>query len=216
MLFEILGPFIDLITSIIGGLGYVGVFGLMVLESALIPIPSEIIMPFSGFLVFQGKMDFVGAIAAGSLGNLAGSVAIYFLGKRAGRAFAAKYGKYVLFNEHHLQVTERIFQKHGGKIAFVGRLLPAIRTYVSLPAGIGKISFGKFVVFTLAGSVIWNVFLVYAGVQLGSNWKNIEKYSPYLDAAAAVALALFIVWYIKSKKQVESERPGSKSQSNLG
>lgn len=169
MLFEILGPFIDLITSIIGGLGYVGVFGLMVLESALIPIPSEIIMPFSGFLVFQGKMDFAGAVAAGSLGNLAGSVAIYFLGKRIGRAFVAKYGKYVLFNERHLQVTERIFQKHGGKIAFVGRLLPAIRTYVSLPAGIGKISFGKFVVFTLAGSVIWNVFLVYAGVQLGSN-----------------------------------------------
>ena len=173
------------------------------LESALIPIPSEIIMPFSGFLVAQGKMSFAGAVAAGSIGNLIGSIAIYFLGKRLGREFAVRYGKYVLFRESHLAATERVFQKHGSIIAFIGRLLPAIRTYVSLPAGIGRVQFAKFVVLTLAGSIIWNALLVYVGIQLGSNWKNIEKYSIYLDAVAAAALAVFIVWYIKSKRQVE-------------
>jgi membrane protein DedA with SNARE-associated domain len=135
---EILSPIVQFIISIISNLGYGGIFLLMILESALIPIPSEIIMPFSGFLVSDGKMGAVGVILAGSFGNLVGSVATYFLGIKLGRAFLIKYGKYIFFKPQHLVFVEDLFHKYGDKIAFVGRLLPAIRTYVSLPAGIGR------------------------------------------------------------------------------
>src|SRR5690348_11594571 len=127
-LIEILTPIIQFITSIILGLEYGGIFLLMILESALIPIPSEIIMPFSGFLISTGKMGAVGVILAGSIGNLIGSIATYFLGIKLGRAFLIKYGKYIFFRPHHLVFTEQLFHKYGEKIVFVGRLLPAVRT----------------------------------------------------------------------------------------
>lgn len=167
---EILRPLVEFITSVISSLGYGGIFFLMILESALIPIPSEIIMPFSGFLASTGKLNSVGVILAGSLGNLVGSVITYYLGIRLGRAFLIKYGKYILFRVHHLVWTEQLFQKYGDKISFVGRLLPGVRTYISLPAGIGKSNFIKFVVYTLVGSIIWNSLLTYGGIQLGRSW----------------------------------------------
>ena len=175
VLLEILGPVVEAITSFISATGYAGIFGLMLLESALIPIPSEIIMPFSGFLAAGSRLDPVGVVLAGSLGNLAGSILTYFLGLKVGRAFVLKYGRYVLFRKHHLELTERWFQKYGDKMSFVGRLLPAIRTYVSLPAGLGLTNFKKFVAYTFAGSLIWNSLLTSVGMQLGSNWKNIDR-----------------------------------------
>jgi len=195
---EILRPFVEFITSVISSLGYGGIFFLMILESALLPIPSEIIMPFSGFLASTGKLGSVGVILAGSLGNLVGSVITYYLGIRLGRAFLIKYGKYILFRVHHLVWTEQLFQKYGDKISFVGRLLPVVRTYISLPAGIGKSNFIKFVVYTLVGSIIWNSLLTYAGIQLGRSWQHIDKYSGYLDIIAVVAIAVFIVWIVYS------------------
>ncbi|HVX02475.1 MAG TPA: DedA family protein, partial [Nitrososphaera sp.] len=189
MLLEILGPIVGAITSFIGSAGYAGIFGLMLLESALIPIPSEIIMTFSGFLVAKGELGIVGVVLAGSLGNLAGSVLTYYLGLKVGRAFVLKYGRYVLLKKHHLELTEQWFEKYGDRTSFAGRLLPAIRTYVSLPAGLGRTDFKKFVTYTFAGSLIWNSVLTYAGVQLGSNWENIDHYSIYLDVAAAAAIA---------------------------
>jgi len=197
-LIEILRPLAEFITSFISSLGYGGIFFLMILESALIPIPSEIIMPFSGFLVSSGKLGSVGVILAGSLGNLVGSVITYYLGIRLGRAFLIKYGKYILFRVHHLVWTEQLFQKYGDKISFVGRLLPGVRTYISLPAGIGKSNFIKFVVYTLVGSIIWNSLLTYGGIQLGRSWQHIDKYSRYLDIIAVVATAIFIVWIVYS------------------
>ena len=195
---EILRPLVEFITSVISSLGYGGIFFLMILESALIPIPSEIIMPFSGFLASTGKLGSVGVILAGSLGNLVGSVITYYLGIRLGRAFLIKYGKYILFRVHHLVWTEQLFQKYGDKISFVGRLLPGVRTYISLPAGIGKSNFIKFVVYTLVGSIIWNSLLTYGGIQLGRSWQHIDKYSRYLDIIAVVATAIFIVWIVYS------------------
>jgi len=195
-LIEILRPLAEFITSVISSLGYGGIFILMILESALIPIPSEIIMPFSGFLVSSGKLGSVGVILAGSLGNLVGSVITYYLGIRLGRAFLIKYGKYILFRVHHLIWTEQLFQKYGDKISFVGRLLPVVKTYISLPAGIGKSNFIKFVVYTLVGSIIWNSLLTYGGIQLGRSWQHIDKYSGYLDIIAVVATAVFIVWIV--------------------
>ena len=211
-LIEILRPLVEFIISVISSLGYGGIFFLMILESALIPIPSEIIMPFSGFLVSSGKLGSVGVILAGSLGNLVGSVITYYLGIRLGRAFLIKYGKYILFREHHLVWTEQLFQKYGDKISFVGRLLPGVRTYISLPAGIGKSNFIKFVVYTLVGSIIWNSLLTYGGIQLGRSWQHIDKYSGYLDIIAVVATAVFIVWIVYNN--TKNRRKGNITDNN--
>lgn len=204
VLLEILGPIVEAITSFISATGYAGIFGLMLLESALIPIPSEIIMPFSGFLVASGRLDPVGVILAGTFGNLAGSILTYFLGLKVGRAFVLKYGKYVLFRRHHLELTERWFAKYGDRMSFAGRLLPGIRTYVSLPAGLGITNFKKFIVYTFAGSLIWNFLLTYIGMQLGSSWKNIDKYSIYLDVVAVVFIAVFIAWFVAKSRKVSA------------
>jgi len=203
IVFEILRPVIDLVISFISTTGYVGIFLLMILESALIPIPSEIIMPFSGFLVTSGKFHPFSVIIAGSLGNLVGSVLTYYVGIKFGRAFIIKYGKYIFFKENHLEFTDKLFKKYGDRISFVGRLLPLIRTYVSLPAGIGKTNLAKFVFYTFAGSVIWNTMLTYAGIQLGNNWENIDKYSIYLDIAAVLAIVVFIVWIISKRRSLK-------------
>ena len=193
---EILKPLVEFITSFIAHLGYTGIFSLMILESALIPIPSEIIMPFSGFLSSTTRLDPFLVILSGSLGNLVGSVLTYYLGIKAGRKFILKYGKYILFKKEHLEMTENLFKRYGDRISFVGRLLPGIRTYVSLPAGIGKTGFTKFVVYTFAGSIVWNSILTYIGMSLGANWKNIDKYSIYLDVAAVFLVTAFIMWFI--------------------
>ena len=206
VLFEILGPIVDLITSQISQLGYAGIFVLMVLESALIPIPSEIIMPFSGFLVSENKLDFTATVLAGSIGNLVGSVATYYLGRKIRRDLFLKYGKFFFFRKEHLEFTERMFQKHGSKIAFIGRLLPGIRTYVSLPAGIGNTPIKKFMLYTFVGSVIWNVLLVYAGIQLGVNWKNIDRYSPILDVIAVAVVVGLVIWFVRGSKRFKDEK----------
>ena len=198
---ELLKPLIEFITSFIGQLGYSGIFFLMILESALIPIPSEIIMPFSGFLSSTGRLDPFLVTLSGSLGNVVGSVLTYYLGIKAGRKVILKYGKYILFRKEHLEITENLFRRYGDKISFAGRLLPGIRTYVSLPAGIGKTDFKKFVMYSFAGSLIWNSMLLYVGMNLGRNWKNIDKYSVYLDIAAVLSVAVFIVWFVYKTKR---------------
>ncbi|MFL6359428.1 MAG: DedA family protein [Nitrososphaeraceae archaeon] len=187
--------------SFIAQLGYTGIFFLMILESALIPIPSEIIMPFSGFLSSTGRLDPLLVTLSGSLGNLVGSVLTYYLGIKAGRKFILKYGRYIFFKKEHLESTENLFERYGDRISFAGRLLPGIRTYVSLPAGIGKTNFTKFVAYTFAGSLIWNSMLTYVGMSLGSNWKNIGKYSAYLDVAALLAVAVFVIWFVYKTKR---------------
>ena len=153
----ILKPIVEFITSFISNFGYWGIIILMTLESALIPIPSEIIMPFSGFLALNGRLEPIMVILAGSFGNLVGSIATYYLGIKAGREFIVRYGRYIFFRKHHLELTEQLFQKYGDKIAFVGRLLPRIRTYVSFPVGIGKTRFIKLL--SIIGSIIWNHYL---------------------------------------------------------
>lgn len=198
---ELLKPLIEFITSFIGQLGYSGIFFLMILESALIPIPSEIIMPFSGFLSSMGRLDPFLVILSGSFGNVVGSVLTYYLGIRAGRKFILKYGKYILFRKEHLEITENLFRRYGDKISFAGRLLPGIRTYVSLPAGIGKTDFKKFMIYSFAGSLVWNSMLLYVGMNLGRNWKNIDKYSVYLDVAAVLSVAIFVVWFVYKTKR---------------
>lgn len=198
---EFLKPIVEFITSIISIMSYPGIFFLMILESALIPIPSEIIMPFSGFLASTGKLNYIGVVLAGSFGNLVGSILTYYLGINVGRKVILKYGRYIYFKKQHLELTENLFNKYGDRVSFVGRLLPGIRTYVSLPAGIGKTKFTKFVIYTFTGSMIWNSMLTYLGMKLGSNWKNIDKYSIYLDIAAVIAIAVFLIGYIYNSRK---------------
>jgi membrane protein DedA with SNARE-associated domain len=206
VVFDIIRPLIEFIISFISRVGYLGIFFLMVLESAMIPIPSEIIMPFSGFLVSAGKFGPILVVLAGSLGNLVGSILTYYFGLKVGRAFIIKYGKYVFFKKEHLEFTERLFKNYGEKISFVGRLLPVIRTYVSLPAGIGRTNFIKFVFYTLIGSLIWNSVLTFAGMQLGNNWKNIDRYSIYLDIVTICIIVGFSAWLVlKFKKGREKQ-----------
>jgi membrane protein DedA with SNARE-associated domain len=208
--FEILKPIIDFVISFISTLGYPGIFLLMILESALIPIPSEIIMPFSGFLVSKGMFGSIGVVLAGTLGNLVGSILTYYLGLKAGRAFILKYGKYILFKKSHLELTQELFQKYGDKIAFFSRLLPAIRTYISLPCGVGKMNFLKFTIYTFLGSLVWNSMLTYVGILLGDNWNNIDKYAVYLDLVSASVIGVFIIWFVvklrrRNKRSQKSE-----------
>jgi membrane protein DedA with SNARE-associated domain len=198
---EILRPIVEGITQFISILGYPGIFILMTLESALVPIPSEIIMPFSGFLSTTGRLEPIGVVIAGSLGNLIGSIMTYYLGLKIGRTLVLKYGKYIFFKRKHLELTERLFAKYGEKISFIGRLLPGIRTYVSLPAGIGKTRPKKFVIYTLAGVIIWNSLLTFIGMQLGKRWQNIDKYSLYLDIIAVVLVAAFVIYFIYASRR---------------
>ncbi|MGB6464109.1 MAG: DedA family protein [Nitrosotalea sp.] len=197
---EILGNLTNFIIQTISNSGYVGIFFLMVAESALIPIPSEVIMPFSGYLVSTGKFNVILVIIAGSIGNLVGALVSYFVGAYLGRGFVLKYGKYVLLKKSHLELAESYFKKYGDRSTFISRLLPAIRTYVSLPAGVAKMNLKKFAVFTLVGSIIWNTALTYVGIKLGEEWNSIRKYSDYFDAVVVIVVIVAIIAYWKKRK----------------
>jgi membrane protein DedA with SNARE-associated domain len=165
-------------------------------------------MPFSGFLVSNGTFEPISVVLAGTFGNLVGSILTYYLGIKVGRAFILKYGKYILFRKGHLEFTEELFQKYGDKISFFCRLLPAIRTYISLPCGVGKANFIKFSIYTFLGSLIWNSMLTYVGIQFGNNWENIDKYAIYLDIVSACVIAGFVIWFVakirrRNKKETE-------------
>jgi membrane protein DedA with SNARE-associated domain len=209
--FEIITNLTNFITQTIASSGYVGIFFLMVAESALIPIPSEVIMPFSGYLVSTGKFNAVFVIIAGSIGNLVGSLVAYFVGVHLGRGFVLRYGKYVLLKKSHLELAESYFKKYGDRATFISRLLPAVRTYVSLPAGVAKMNLKKFSAYTLGGSVIWNSALTYIGITLGEQWNSIRKYSNYFDAMVVIAVIVAIILYWKSRKTSQSSTSDSSS-----
>jgi membrane protein DedA with SNARE-associated domain len=174
----------------------------MALESALVPIPSEVVMPFAGFLAWNGKLDFFIVVACGTVGNIVGSVALYVLGSGPGLSLVKKYGKYLLIDEADIERAHTLFLKYGGLIVFAGRMMPAVRTVISLPAGIAKMDIRKFVAFTFVGSVPWNLFLAYLGWLLGENWAIIERYTKILDYVAVSILILLVVGYIAYKKSV--------------
>ncbi|HKU32334.1 MAG TPA: DedA family protein [Candidatus Nitrosotalea sp.] len=201
---EILSSLTNFIIQTISNSGYLGVFFLMVAESALIPIPSEVIMPFSGYLVSTGKFSIVPVILAGSVGNLVGSLIAYAIGMYLGRGFVLRYGKYVLLKKSHLELAESYFKKYGDKSTFISRLLPAIRTYVSLPAGVAKMNLKRFVAFTFIGSVIWNTALTFIGLKLGQEWESIRKYSNYFDVLVIAIVVIAIVVYLKKRRVSDS------------
>jgi membrane protein DedA with SNARE-associated domain len=184
--------------------GYLSIFITMTLESTLIPIPSEIVMPFAGYLVFINKLNFIWAGLIASIANLAGSIIAYFIGVYGGRPLVLKYGKYVLISEQHIISTEKFFSKHGEKAILIGRCLPGVRTVISLPAGFGKMDFKKFILFTFIGSLPWNYALTLVGYLLGENWKyvlDITHYIDYVIIAVLIGLIVyFIIWYVRKRK----------------
>lgn len=186
--------------NIIGNLGYTGVFIGMTLESACIPLPSEVIMPFAGFAVYQGKMTLWGITIAGTLGNLLGALIAYFIGLKGGRPVLEKYGKYILISSSKLDLADTWFEKYGHEAVLISRMLPIIRTFISLPAGIVRMDLKKFIVYTFLGSLPWTFALGYIGVKLGAHWELIKGYFHILDIIVVIGIIGVLAYLIYKYK----------------
>ncbi|MCL4397538.1 DedA family protein [Patescibacteria group bacterium] len=189
----------NFIIAIIKATGYPGVFVLMTLESALVPIPSEATMPFAGSLVSPGIFNFWLLVMIGTAGNLLGSLLAYglgYLGENEVADFIRRYGKYVLVREKEFEHARVLFNRFGEPIVFISRILPAVRTYISLPAGIAKMDLKKFVFYTAAGSFIWAIVLTYLGVILGNNWHLLSKYFHILDFVVIGGIVLAVLYLV--------------------
>lgn len=194
--------FLNNITSIVDSLGYPAVFVLMFLESVFVPIPSEITMPFAGFLVSQGRMNIWVVVIIGGFANLGGSLVGYWigsLGEDKVRWLVKKYGKFVLVTIDEVELAEKFFREKGELIAFGSRLLPIVRTFISLPAGMAHMDIKKFSIYTLAGSLIWSYLLTYIGVALGNNWHSLEDYFRKFQFLIIGFFVLLFVWYVWHK-----------------
>lgn len=199
-----------IIISIITLLAYPGIILLMALESACMPVPSEIVMPFAGFIASRdGTFDLIGLTLAGTIGNLIGSVMAYWVGLKAGRPFVLKYGKYILLRKKHLDIADSWFCKYGEMTTFFSRMLPVIRTFISLPAGIARMNLGRFVFFTIAGSLPWNFALAYAGYLLGENWDRLSNIFQWLDIVVIITAIVLIIYLVRDYRAEHKCRDGS-------
>jgi len=196
MVTQIIDILAGFVVAVIAVLGYPGLFLLMLVESCGILMPSEVIMPFSGFLVADGKMNFWIIVLLGALGNLAGSLLAYWIGWKGGRPLIEKYGKYILLSKHDLDLADRWFTNYGSATTFFGRVLPIVRTFISFPAGIAKMDIRKFAIFTFLGAFLWCIPLTYAGVKMGENWEQIRAYLHKFDLTVGILIAVFFVWFI--------------------
>jgi membrane protein DedA with SNARE-associated domain len=185
------------IMSVISSMGYGGIVLLMAIESACIPLPSEIIMPFAGFLVSKGEMTLFAIALAGAIGCVVGSIPAYYLGMFGGRPLVEKYGKYVLISHKDLDMADRWFAQHGEIIIFIARLLPAVRTFIAFPAGVARMDMKKFIIYTFVGSFIWCWVLGYVGMKMGENWESLKVYFHEFHYVITVAGAIFVVWYVR-------------------
>lgn len=194
----------DHITEFIQMTGYLSVFIFMMMESMVLPVPSEAIMPFAGFLIVQGRFSWEMVILVSTSGSIVGSYISYLLGKYGGEPFFERYGKYLLVNKRHLEQTHRFFNRYGSYTIFISRFIPVIRHLISVPAGMSRMKLTRFLLFTALGAALWNTFLAYMGYILKQNWDEIMKYSHYIDISVIVAFVLviaFFVWQqIKTKK----------------
>jgi membrane protein DedA with SNARE-associated domain len=195
---------LEFITQLISSWGYAGIFVTMTLESALIPIPSEVVIPFAGFLAYMGEMNIWLIVLVSSLANVTGSIIAYEIGKYLGRGFIERYGKYVLLNMKHLELIERWFDKYGSLTVLFSRMLPLVRTVNALPAGIGEMNFFKFCLYTFIGSIPWNLGLVLVGYLLKENWNILEKYSLYIDILA-IFIVVAVIFYIARRIRLSTK-----------
>ncbi len=201
---QIVIPFLN---SLYGAVGYLGVTVAMAIESAMVPLPSELILPYAGFLVSDpsqleplthGAWSFWIVVVAATLGNTLGSLVGYAIGAWGGRPFLERYGRYLLIRHHDIELAERFFDRYGSATAFFSRLLPTVRTFISFPAGVARMPIGRFIAYSTAGAFLWSTLLVYAGTILGSRWVDIRHaLQPFdlLIALAFVVLVLLFVWW---------------------
>jgi membrane protein DedA with SNARE-associated domain len=177
-------------------LGYPGIAAMMGIGCACIPLPSELVMLFSGSLVSDGHFNFHVAALIGSLGSVLGSVVAYYAGMVGGRPFLEKYGRFVLIKRHDMDKADRLFSKHGEAVVFFGRLVPVVRAYISFPAGISRMNFTRFLIYTFIGSMAWCYGLTYLGMKLGDHWRSILVYFHKADAVIIAFLVLAIAVYL--------------------
>ena len=196
MISTVIDFLVAFVVATIDRLGYAGVFALMALESCGIPIPSEAIMPFSGFLVAEGTMNLWLLTLVGALGNLAGSLVAYEIGRRGGRPLIEKWGRYLLISRHDLDLADRWFSRFGNATVFFGRLLPVVRTYISFPAGVAKMNLARFSLYTLLGALPWTLLFAWLGVQAGSHWPEIRERLHNFDLAIALLIIAVVGWWI--------------------
>ncbi|MBV9670814.1 MAG: DedA family protein [Acidobacteriales bacterium] len=198
MVEQILGYLHVFITAFMTHTGYAGVMLLMAIESACIPLPSELIMPYAGFLVYQGTFKLLLVATAGAIGCNLGSVVAYEIGYYGGRPLVERYGSYLLLSAHDLELADRFFHRHGSWAIFLGRLLPVIRTFIALPAGIAKMPRLRFHAYTFLGSWPWCLGLAYVGMKLGEHWDTLGKYFHRFDAVIGALLVLAVAWFVWS------------------
>lgn len=197
---------INVVIFVLDKTGYLGTFFGMALESACIPIPSEAILPFGGYLSFTGRLNLYLVIILGTLGGTFGSLVAYYLGKWGGRPFVEKYIHKLRLSKEHLRISDNYFKKYGEKIVFYSRLLPIIRTFISLPAGISKMDVKKFTIYTFLGSLIWSIVLGYAGFKMGENWTAIRSLFHIADIFLVAIIFAFIVYRFFVKKKIQTEK----------
>ncbi|HVA96713.1 MAG TPA: DedA family protein [Candidatus Acidoferrales bacterium] len=203
-----------LIIHLIQTTGYLGVFILMTLESALLPIPSEVTMPFAGYLAQTGTLSFPLVVIVGAVGNLVGSLVAYaigyFLEEKVILTLIEKYGKFILLSKHEYVRAVGWYKKYGSGITFFSRLLPAVRTFISLPAGLSEMNIWKFAFYTFLGSLLWSFVLAYVGFYLGSHWDSIAPIYNKFQLVIVVAVILLVLYYIYRKMQ-----SGKKSKNTI-
>ncbi|WP_088809040.1 MULTISPECIES: DedA family protein [Listeria] len=194
MLHTIIQSLQDFVMYLIDTFGHFGIFLAMLIESVCIPLPSEVVMLFGGFMAEAGKLNFWLVVFAGIAGNLVGSLIAYYIGKAGGRTLVLKYGKYIFLNVKHLDKAEIWFNRYGASAVFFGRILPVIRTFISLPAGIAKMNVSKFILYTILGCIPWNLFLTWLGYTLGANWSIVEKYTRPITYGILALCIIFVIW----------------------
>ena len=199
---EIVIPFLN---GLYGAVGYLGVLIAMAIESAMVPLPSELILPYAGFLISdpsqvepltRGPWNFWIAVVAATIGNTLGSLVAYAIGAYGGRPFLERYGRYLLIRPHEIELADSFFAKHGGATVFIGRLLPIVRTFISFPAGVARMPLGRFITYSTAGAFLWSMLLVYACTLLGANWVQIREALQPFDLAIAIAVVLMVVLFV--------------------
>jgi membrane protein DedA with SNARE-associated domain len=183
-----------LLTTLVS-LGYFGIaLGLMVEI-----IPSEIVLAYAGYLVSRGEINFAGAVIAGTIGALIAQLILYWIGAYGGRPFLRKYGKYLFINEKHIDMADDWFKRYGAGVVFTARFVPVLRQAISIPAGIARMSYAKFIGYTVLASVIWSVLFIYLGNKLASNWSNVNTYAkPFIEPLMIVAVIVIVGYIIVS------------------
>lgn len=187
--------------SFIDSWGYFAVAVLMAMENACIPVPSELILGFAGYLVSAERMTFTGAMIAGMVGGMAGSIFAYIVGATGGRKFVDKYGKYFFIKKSHVDLAQNWFDKYGIRAVFFSRMLPVVRTFISLPAGFARVDFKQFLFYTFAGSLPWTALIIWGGILLGDNWEYLLELGHKFSAAFIIICVVIIAWFYFRRKK---------------